>query len=307
MKNTKIIAAAIAMIMCGGCVLPAVQNDSPMVGITAEAADSVVKGIKSDYNASKKALTITWNAVDGADAYKVSIRKSGDKDYTAYKSVKSASCSIADIRDGEKLSVKITALKKVGSSYKSLGAAAVSVTAKASTGAVTGLKVTSAAQKAVSLEWKPVSGAEKYIVYYKTTGSKNFKEFSGRIIVTSKKVTAKIDGLSKNTEYTFKVVAAANNTEGKAAEVKAETKGGSSGSSSSSSSAKGKKVPIESGHNKEGLSDFLYDLKWDYGFDVKEISVPGDARQYEIRYNKVLCGTIHIDEFGDWESMNLIS
>jgi len=87
-------------------------------------------GFKAKKTASS--ITLTWDAVDGADAYRVYLYNSKTGKYERYKTVSSAKCTIKDLNSGTKYKIKVVALQKQDNGkYKSgKTSKAVSVTTK---------------------------------------------------------------------------------------------------------------------------------------------------------------------------------
>lgn len=67
---------------------------------------------------TKNSITLTWNKVKGADAYTVYIYKSSTGKYEEYKTVKSNTCVIKNLKKNTKYKFKVVALDKVNGKYK---------------------------------------------------------------------------------------------------------------------------------------------------------------------------------------------
>ncbi|MGN0551865.1 MAG: leucine-rich repeat protein [Oscillospiraceae bacterium] len=80
---------------------------------------------------TSSSVTLTWDKVSGADAYKVWKLNEKTGKYEKYKIVTAAKCTISDLDKNTKYSFKITSLDKVDGKYKSGSTSkAVSVTTK---------------------------------------------------------------------------------------------------------------------------------------------------------------------------------
>ncbi len=83
-----------------------------------------------DATKTKNSVTLVWDEVSGASAYKVYKYDSKTKKYVAYKTVKSEMCKITKLSAGTKYKFKVVALKKSGNKYKAGEYATISVTTK---------------------------------------------------------------------------------------------------------------------------------------------------------------------------------
>lgn len=74
----------------------------------------------TNFKASKTAtsITLSWDAVEGADAYRVYMLNSASGKYEKYKSVTKNSCKITKLSKGTKYYFKVSVLTKNGEKYK---------------------------------------------------------------------------------------------------------------------------------------------------------------------------------------------
>lgn len=73
-------------------------------------------GIKS--TKTKNTVTLTWNAISGADAYRVYIYDSSKGKYVKYKDVSGTKCTISGLASGTTYKFKVAALEEVKGKYK---------------------------------------------------------------------------------------------------------------------------------------------------------------------------------------------
>ncbi|MBQ3161504.1 MAG: leucine-rich repeat protein [Oscillospiraceae bacterium] len=73
-------------------------------------------GFKASKSATK--ITLKWDAVDGADAYRVYMYNSKTGKYEKCKTVKSAKCTISGLKKGTQYKFKVVALDTVNGKYK---------------------------------------------------------------------------------------------------------------------------------------------------------------------------------------------
>ena len=131
MKNTaRIAAAALALMLAGGSVI-SVPVFAPETVVCAEElpAPTDVKAV-----ASVDSVTLTWTAVEGADAYRIYKYDRVSQKFLKTKSVTGNSAYIKDLQTNNTYYFKVAALRKEGNRYV-LGGISEKVTAK--TGTVT--------------------------------------------------------------------------------------------------------------------------------------------------------------------------
>lgn len=120
MKNRIAAFAAAAAILSAGVCAPA-AGISPF-SVTAEAASASLPaptGLLARYG--KNSVSLSWNAVKGADAYRVYQYDAATKKFKSVKTVKSTSCSVNGLKTGTLYQFKVAPLKKNGSNYKLAG------------------------------------------------------------------------------------------------------------------------------------------------------------------------------------------
>lgn len=132
MNIRKIAAFGAAAIMAAGIVtgVPMSTENSPLLAVTAEAADSKLaapKNIKAAAGDGK--VTLTWEKVNGADAYRVYIYNAETKKYEKCKFVKGEKATVTGLENGKTYKFKVAAAVKSGKSYKT-GTASAAVSAK---------------------------------------------------------------------------------------------------------------------------------------------------------------------------------
>ncbi len=159
MNIKKIAAFAAAVVMAAGIWtgIPTGTESVPAAVITAEAADTK---LAAPANVKAKAgdgkVTLTWDKVKGADAYRVYMYNAETKKYEKCKLMKGTKATIKDLENGKTYKFKVAAAIKSGKTYKTGTASkAVSVT----------LKAEKAEMKKVTLTEKGLTGAWKYYDY----------------------------------------------------------------------------------------------------------------------------------------------
>ena len=156
------------------------------------AAVGKVTGLKQTA-AAETTFTVAWNAVSGAEKYRVSSRK-GTSGNFSYTTTTKTSYTLTKKEPGSSYQVRICAVK--GSE---VGAYNGTITAVTTPAKVTGLKQTAAAETSFTVTWKAVSGAEKYRVSYRKGTSGNFT------YTTTTSTSCTIKNRDKNSAYQVRV------------------------------------------------------------------------------------------------------
>ncbi len=103
-KMKKIAAAAAAVLMLAS---------------VAPAASAAGFGMKAE-NKKTTSFTLKWNALEGADAYRVYTYDVNTKKFTLYKTVKSELCAFTELSPLTSYKVKVVAVQKVDNDYQAL-------------------------------------------------------------------------------------------------------------------------------------------------------------------------------------------
>lgn len=122
MNIKKIAAFSAAAVMAAGIWtgIPAGTESVPAAVITAEAADTKLAAptnVKAQAGDGK--VTLTWDKVKGADAYRVYIYNAETGKYKKLKTVTSNKTTVKDLKNGETYKFKVAAAVKDGKTYKS--------------------------------------------------------------------------------------------------------------------------------------------------------------------------------------------
>lgn len=83
-----------------------------------------------DATKTTNSVTLVWDDVTGASAYRVYKYNSSKEKYEKYKDVSSSKCKISDLKPGTKYKFKVVALKKENGKYTEGEYATISVTTK---------------------------------------------------------------------------------------------------------------------------------------------------------------------------------
>lgn len=179
MKITKkLISTALATVM--------VASTLAVGGFTASAAAAVKKPTGVKVTNTAHSLKVSWKKVKGATKYKV---YRGSK---VLKTTKKTSIKDFSVKAGKKYTYKVKAVKgkKVSKASKKVTATRVNSSS---------MKTIVNNPKSVKLTWTKRSGATKYEVYRKTTGS--YKK-----IKTVKSTSYKDANVVSGTKYSYRIV-----------------------------------------------------------------------------------------------------
>lgn len=166
MNIKKITAFAAAVVMAAGiCTgVPMGTDNVPPVAVVSEAAESKLaapQNVKAKAGDGK--VTLTWDEVKGAEAYRVYLYNAETKKYEKYKLIKGTKATVKDLENGKTYKFKVAAAVKSGKSYKT-GTASAAVSAK---------------PKAGKLQMKEISANSKNLL-----GTWNFYDISEKIKYT---------------------------------------------------------------------------------------------------------------------------
>lgn len=133
MKNIKKIAAGLlAAVITASCsALPVSAYDYTNVVYVAKNASSGSLAAPTNIRTSmsKGAMTVSWKKVTGATVYKVEVKYPG-KQYKTLKTVSSTKVKVPYLKNGDKVTVRITPMKKKSSGYTKGTPAAITKTFK---------------------------------------------------------------------------------------------------------------------------------------------------------------------------------
>lgn len=166
MNIKKIAVAMTALMLVSACPI---TTDKCTLAIESYAAETV---LSAPYNVKAEVknntASLSWDKVDGADAYRIYKYDAGKKKYVKYKSITGNKIVIKNLEEGS-YKFKIAALTKNGKSYK-VGNTSKAVTAKIQTSS----KESKTRLKEVTLSAKEMAGAwDVYDFRYLTDISKS--------------------------------------------------------------------------------------------------------------------------------------
>lgn len=131
MDLRKIAAAAAAAIMAAGVctgTITGTEDHSP-AAITAEAAGSVLPAPSGfRYERTSNSIKLSWNAVKGADMYRVYIYNTETKKYAKYKDTKSPSCTVTGLEANTSYRFRVTSYDKDGNGKYTKGKSSKAIT-----------------------------------------------------------------------------------------------------------------------------------------------------------------------------------
>lgn len=195
MKKTRFLAAVLA----GAMALSAAPALAETFSVSASAAAALPApdGIKA--SASSSGIKVTWNAVEGADAYRVYLYNIYSREYEVYKNVSGTACNITRLAANETYKFKVAALiKNENGSY-------TEQTVSAACAAKTKLPAPSAVNVSVrsggaDISWGGVHGADAYRVYKYSSKSGKYLKYKD-----VKAYRIEVAGLTDGKTYRFRI------------------------------------------------------------------------------------------------------
>lgn len=111
LKKSRFVGALVAAVLSVGIV----TASSTVVYADTYAVNSVEDEAPSNFSCKKTStsITLSWDAVGSADAYKVFMYNPSTKKFEKYKSISKTSCKITGLSKGTKYYFKVAVLKKV--------------------------------------------------------------------------------------------------------------------------------------------------------------------------------------------------
>lgn len=153
---------------------------------------------------SYNSIKLTWNKVAGAEQYYVYRSTSKNGTYKKIATVKKTTYTDKKLQTNKKFYYKVVAVRGTQT-----GAASKVVQNKAVPAATSAITVTNSKYKQLTIQWKKVTGATKYVLYRSTKPSKGFKKLG------TLKTTSYVDSKVKvGTLYYYKVVPYRNKVKG---------------------------------------------------------------------------------------------
>ena len=121
MNRKTFRAAAVvtaSLLLAGGVFTP--FSDKGMIAINAEAASNkpAAPSYAWYYDKTADSVSLRWDSVDGADAYRVFMYDAASKKYVSCMTVKgNTTCTVKGLKSNKTYNFKIAALKKSGGKY----------------------------------------------------------------------------------------------------------------------------------------------------------------------------------------------
>lgn len=92
------------------------SGSSGTTGSSSSDSLAAPTGIKASKTSSS--VTLSWNSVAGADAYRVYMYDDSTGEYEQYKDVSGTKCTVSGLKSGKTYKFKIAALEETGGKYK---------------------------------------------------------------------------------------------------------------------------------------------------------------------------------------------
>ena len=176
-----------------------VKGDYSNVKSMTYIAQPTITGLS--YNGNN---TLTWNKINGANKYQIARKKTGDTAYT-YFTTTTTSFTEKNISAGITYTYQVRAMYETANNGTAYGAWSGS---KSVVTMVNPVLTLSNKSNGIRAEWNAISGAAKYIVYYRRNADSNWSS------VTTYNNYYPLLGLTAGTYYAVQVQAVYNNGNG---------------------------------------------------------------------------------------------
>lgn len=152
----------------------------------SEFSSEKVSGIKVR-TADSRSITLDWNAVSGADGYKIYGKAEGEKDYKLLDTVKKESATVKKLKSGSVYSFKIRAYQKEENIKAVTGKYSDELKAVTAPSKIKKIVTQSISKSSITLAWSASAGAthyeiscfnakkNKYVVYGVVEGKQSFR------------------------------------------------------------------------------------------------------------------------------------
>ena len=151
---------------------------------------------------SSSSVTLSWNALSGAGAYRVYVQKDSDEAFTLYSTVTSTSCKITGLSSSTRYNFKVCAeIPKNGKTL--LSPFSETFYAATATQTPTNLAATQKTESSLTVTWSADSGANIYYIYNYDTSTKKYTR-----LCTSTANSVTISDLSAGKKYNICVISA---------------------------------------------------------------------------------------------------
>ncbi len=149
------------------------------------------------YTASKNTITISWNQVADAQAYRIDRRQANTDSYVTIKTLTSDKSSFQDgnLKPGTKYYYRVYASNQNGTSEKPAGYGAWTYPDK-----TTIKNVKAVGPKEIEITWNPQAGAASYTVMRRKSGDEQY------VILDTVAETSYLDAVEYNAKYWYTVV-----------------------------------------------------------------------------------------------------
>ena len=152
--------------------------------ITVTVKDLPQKITAKAKNLKAGTVKLTWDALEGAAQYKIYVSTKENEGFTLAGTVKETTYTYTKGKVGTTYYFKVVAVNESGEEFARSNA----VSKAKLPGQVKGLTVKSTKAKQVTVKWKKVTGAKKYLVYVSKNGKSGWKKVG---TVTTNKFTYK--------------------------------------------------------------------------------------------------------------------
>ena len=114
-KPVKVLSSLLLAAFFTAVPMAVPEISLPEISITAEAASKLSAPANVKAEATANSVTLKWDAVKGADGYKVYIYDEKEEKFVKYKNTSSTSCKVTGLTKNKKYYFKVATLTQSGS------------------------------------------------------------------------------------------------------------------------------------------------------------------------------------------------
>ncbi|MCH5194516.1 MAG: fibronectin type III domain-containing protein [Oscillospiraceae bacterium] len=114
-RSVKVLTSLLLAALFAAAPLAVPETGFPEMSITAEAASKLSAPANVKAETTANSITLKWDAVKGADGYKVYMYDEKEEKFVKYKTTSSTSCKVTDLSKNKKYYFKIATLTQSGS------------------------------------------------------------------------------------------------------------------------------------------------------------------------------------------------
>ena len=154
------------------------------------------------YSSDSNSITLQWEAVDGAFAYKILVCDEFSDEFEEYKTVRDLSAKVTDLKPSSEYQIRITTMTLQNGPLREEETTDIlycKTKEEIKLSAPTNVQCDSD-DHSITLKWNKVDGADAYKIWKHNSETNEFEVYT--VVITD---SCLVDGLNAETEYEFKI------------------------------------------------------------------------------------------------------